>query len=74
MQDTTTEKDLKHMPRLYKRSYQLTIEDNGSDDHDITVTLTDLEGKLRTRTCIESLVPALNQIKQTLADDFENGN
>lgn len=51
--------------------YQLTIRDNGAEDKNIEITLTDLSGRLRTRVTVEALIPALNQLKQTLCEDVE---
>lgn len=51
--------------------YQLTIADNGTEDKNIEITLTDLSGKRPTRKTMDALVPALNQLKQTLCEDVE---
>jgi hypothetical protein len=51
--------------------YQLTIRDNGDEDNNIEITLTDLSGKRATRVTVEAPIPAINQLKQTLCEDVE---
>lgn len=57
---------------MAKLRYELTIQDNGAEDRNIVITLTDMSGKRGTRCVTEALVPALNQLKQTLSEDAES--
>ncbi len=52
-----------------KLTYTLTIRDNGDEDKNIEITLTNGAG--RTRVTVDALIPALNQLKATLAEDAE---
>lgn len=51
--------------------YQLTIRDNGAEDKNIEIILTDLSGRKGTRAMVEALIPALNSLKQSLCEDVE---
>jgi hypothetical protein len=52
-----------------KLEYTLQIRDNGAEDKNIEIVLT--TGNGRTRVTTDALVPALNQLKSTLAEDIE---
>lgn len=58
--------------------YMLTITDNGTEDKNVEIKLVRMplrressEVTARTRKTVDALVPALNQLKQSLAEDFE---
>ena len=51
--------------------YEVQIRDNGSEDKNIEIVLTELSGRQRRRTTVDALIPAMNQLKQTLCDDVE---
>lgn len=51
-------------------TYTLKIRDNGDEDKNIEITLVN-HNTGRTRVTNEALVPALNQLKQSLCEDVE---
>jgi hypothetical protein len=55
---------------MSKLTYTLTIQDNGSEDKNIVITLIDNRTG-RSRMVVDALIPAINHLKQTLCDDVE---